>query len=90
MEGKSVNEKAQEIMNILRNKVVTYFPQKHRNISTDNQLFFTDKLARMKRKKQREYNKNRKSNRWKSMELDYKLQLDKAKKNSNIKMREPN
>ena len=90
MEGKSVNEKAQEIMNILRNKVDTYFPQKHRKISTDNQLFFTDKLARMKRKKQREYNKNRKSNRWKSMELDYKLQLDKAKKNSTIKMREPN
>ena len=76
-------------MNILQNKVDTYFPQKHRKISNDNQPFFTDKLARMKRKKQREYNKKRKSNRWKSMELDYKLQLDKAKKNYTINKSDP-
>ena len=80
LEDKEVNEKAYNLMHILHNKVNIFFPQKTRKITNDNQPFFTDKLVSAKRKKQREYNKNRKSTRWKSMDMEYKLQLNQAKR----------
>ena len=80
MKGKQVDEKARDMMQLLLTQVNKFFPEKNRKISNDNQPFFTEKLAKAKRKKQREYNKNRRSAKWKAMDLGYKFQLDTAKK----------
>ena len=51
-----------------------------KKITIDDQPFFSSKLRTMKRKKEREYDKNRKSSKWKKMDVQYKLEVKKAKK----------
>ena len=57
----SVDTQAKFLMESLQKKTDEYFPQKKRKIPSDNQPFFTRKLDALKRKKQREYTKNRRS-----------------------------
>ena len=77
---KNVDEKAHEMMTLIRKKTDEYFPLKQRKISSDNQPFYNLNLATLKRRKQREYSKNRKSPKWKNMDLKYKDMLDNAKR----------
>ena len=79
-QDKNMDEKAHDMMTLIKEKTDEYFPLKQRKIASDNQLFFTLNLATLKRKKQREYNKNRKSPRWKEMDSKYKIMLGKAKR----------
>ena len=58
----------------------TCFPQKRKTVFSENQPFFTDKLAKLKRKKCREYNKNRKSEKYNSLARIYNKELNNAKK----------
>ena len=74
------NQKAEILQNTLMKKYCTFFPEKTRIISNDSQPFFTEKLSRLKRRKGREYNKHRRSAKWKQMELIYNNELSKAKK----------
>ena len=76
----SAHKKMEVLQNILLNKYHEYFPEKLKTISSDDQPFYTDKLKRLKRKKSREYYKNRKSLRWEKINHEYKTELEKAKK----------
>ena len=52
---------------------------KSKTIFSDDDPYFYEKLKIMKRRKCREYNKNRRSARWYEMQSKYKIQLDKSK-----------
>ena len=57
------------------------FPMKSRLISNRNEPFYTDKLGNIKRKKLREFNKHRRSEKYIGLERLYKTELKKAKQN---------
>ena len=78
-QDKNVDEKAHNMMTLIKQKTDEYFPLKQRKIASDNQPFFTLNLATLKRRKQREYNKNRKSPRWTEMDSKYRIMLNRAK-----------
>ena len=78
--GKNAHEAASHLMTVLRTKTEDFFPTKSRNISSINQPFYSENLAVLKRQKQREYNKNRKSEKWKKLNLKYTSKLNIAKK----------
>ena len=74
-----INEKsADKNMEILQN-LLECFPEKFRIISSDDEPYYTAKLGKMKRKKCREYHKNRRSNKWKKLDDDYNDELENAK-----------
>ena len=79
--AENAHEMANALMVTLRKRTDEFFPTKSRKVTNDNQTFFSDKLATIKRKNQREYNKNRKSIKWKRMDIEYNLKLSSAKKN---------
>ena len=76
----NVHESAKEIMDLLKQKTEDFFPTKARKISSDNQPFFTEHLSKLKRRKQREYSKHRKSQKWIKMNIEYENKLNTAKK----------
>ena len=49
---KNVDEKAHEMMTLIKKKTDEYFPLKQRKISSDNQPFYNLNLATLKRRKQ--------------------------------------
>ena len=65
---------------MLLNKINEIFPKVKRKISSDDQPFFTEKLKRLKRKKSREYNKNRTSLKWQKLDKIFKKEISLAKK----------
>ena len=73
------NMKAQFLQNTLVSKVNEYFPEKTRIISCNDQPFFSYKLKNLKRKKAREYQKHRKSIKYKKLEELYQQELSKSK-----------
>ena len=79
-QNKNVHEEAHELMNTLRVKTDECFPLKTRKITSDNQPFYTEKLSILKRRKQREYNKHRKSTKWINLNIKYNDLLDDTKK----------
>ena len=76
----SADLKAEVLQNILVSKVEEYFPERVRIISCNDQPFFNQKLSQLRRKKSREYNKHRKSIRYKKLEDIYQKEWSKAKK----------
>ena len=77
----SASRKMEILQGMLVSKYHEHFPEKTRNVSSDDNPFFTDKLRKLKRRKCREYRKNRRSIRWKKMQCSYLEELEKAKKN---------
>ena len=75
----SAHRKAELLQHLLVKKYEEFFPEKVRKVSSDDQPFYTDKLARLKRKKGREYRKRRRSSRWISLENLYNNEVSKAK-----------
>ena len=59
--------RAEEILNVLSEKTAKFF-------------FFTEKLAGLKRREQRECNENRRFSKWLNMDSDYNEKLDFSKK----------
>ena len=76
----SAHTKLEVLQNLLIQKFHEYFPEKTRTIASDDQPFFTSKLEKLKRKKSREFHKHRKSIKWKVLNEEYLIELDKAKK----------
>lgn len=76
----NVHDAAKHLMEALKTKTDEFFPKKRRKITSDNQPFFSEKLAILKRRKQREYNKHRQSQKWKKLDLEYNRKIDTAKK----------
>ena len=77
----SASRKMEILQGMLVSKYHEHFPEKTRNVSSDDNPFFTDKLRKLKRRKCREYRKNRRSIRWRKMQCSYLEELEKAKKN---------
>ena len=75
----NAHEMAKYIMETLKEKTNEFFPFKTRKISSNNQPFFSETLSKLKRKKQREYNKKRKSMKWKKLDCEYRVKLNTAK-----------
>ena len=71
---------AANIMSSLKEKTDEFFPLKTRNVSDDNKPFFSTKLAVLRRKKQREYNEHRKSEKWRTPNSNFSDKLKEAKK----------
>ena len=61
-------------------KLNEFIPSKIRKISSDDQPFCTEKMKHLKRLKSREYNKNRRSNKWQKLNKLFKKEVSKAKK----------
>ena len=56
------------------------FPIKSKTVFTEKEPFFTDKLDKLRRRKSREYNKRRKSEKYLALSRIYKKELSLAKK----------
>ena len=63
----------------LLSKYEEFFPEKLCKIASDSQPFFTTKLQNLKRRKNREYHKHRKSKKWLKLDQIYEEALKEAK-----------
>ena len=77
----TVDEKVEIFHNSLLEKVDEFLPEKTRKISNDDQPFCTEEMKRLKRLKSREYKKNRKSLKWRDLNVKYQKEVSKAKRN---------
>ena len=77
----TVDEKVEIFHNSLLEKVDEFLPEKTRKISNDDQPFCTEEMKRLKRLKSREYKKNRKSLKWRDLNVKYQKEVSKAKQN---------
>ena len=77
----TAHKKAVVLQQLLLSKYHQFFPEKKRVISSDDQPYFSEKLATLKRKKCREYSRNRKSKKWETLNAIYVEELSKAKRN---------
>ena len=63
----SAHDKAAIFQSILLDKVNLFLPEKIFNFTSEDQVWATPEIKDISRKKKREYNKNRKSTKWKSL-----------------------
>ena len=77
---KSAHKKAVVLQQKLLDKYHHFFPEKKRIITSDDQPFFTERLSKLKRRKCREFNKNRKSKKWETLNALYVEKLLEAKR----------
>ena len=73
------HRKAELLQQLLVEKYEEFFPEKVRKVSSNDQPFYADKLARLKRKKAHKYRKRRRSSKWTSIENLYNAEVSKAK-----------
>ena len=78
-EEENVNKKAEIFQNLLLQKLEEFLPSKTRKVCTADQPFCTDKIKSIKRKKSREYQKHRKSLKWRQLNLQYQKEIAAAK-----------
>ena len=79
-EAKSASIKAELLQNMLVRKFHELFPEKTHRISSDDQPWITHKLKLQDRRKKREFNKHRKSEKWQKLNTDFKKSVSLAKK----------
>ena len=79
VEAHSVDHKAELLHETIMENVDKFLPQKIIKVSSDDSPWCTDKVKNLKRLKCREYNKHRKSEKWRDIEEKYQLALSKAK-----------
>ena len=80
MDEDSAHRKAEKFQNFLVSKYEEFFPEKVISISSDDQPFISTKLKRMKRRKSREYQKHRRSDKWNFLQKNYQAELEKSKR----------
>ena len=61
-------------------------PEKHRNISSDDQPWFDEILKKLDRRRRREFNKNRRSKKYQSLQKEYNSKCSSAKKKFFVSM----
>ena len=76
----SASEKADNLLSMLLNKYKDFFPIKTHNVSSDDQPWITHKLKAQDRRKKRELNKHRKSEKWYKISKEFKTDVKSAKK----------
>ena len=79
LDEQDANMKMSSLQQLLVSKYEHYFPQKTKIISSDDEPFFNDALKKLRRRKCKEYHKNRRSQKWYKMDLEYRAMLKKAK-----------
>ena len=77
---KSASDKMESFQRLLYQIFDQCFPTKIRTFFSKNQPFFTEKLEKLKRRKCREFSKNRKSKKFLDMQAIYRKELLNAKK----------
>ena len=80
LETKCVSKKAELLQSMVLSKVEQYLPVKHRKIAIDDQPWYTEELKKLKRRKCREYHKNRKSVKYLDLNSKYNKKLKLAKR----------
>ena len=63
----TANEKAENLQNLMLEKINKFLPEKKLKICSEDQPWFSDKLRKIDRKQKREYSKHKKSNKWKRL-----------------------
>ena len=76
----SAHRKAEILQNLLVSAFEELFPEKVKKVANDDQPFINEKLKKMKRKKCREFQKHRRSEKWRTLEEKYQDELGKTKK----------
>ena len=80
LEAESVDKKAEILQSMLLSKCNEFLPMKKRMISSDDQPFCTEEMKRLKRLKTREFNKHRRSVKWREINFLYKKEVKRAKR----------
>ena len=80
LEEKCAHKKADVFQTLFYNKYCQFFPEKTKYVSSDDQPFFNEKLKKLKRKKCREYQKKRSSEKYRNLNKKYEIELKKAKR----------
>ena len=80
-EAENADEKAEMFQKILVEKFNTLFPVKTRTINSDDQPWFSYKLKKLDRQRKRVYRREKRSPKWKRLDLLYKSELKDAKAN---------
>ena len=71
-EAESADEKAIQLQSMLVQSFEKFFPEKTLKINSDDQPWITHKLKALDRKRKREFHKNRRSEKWKSLNKVFK------------------
>ena len=82
----SVDVKAEQLHKMVMTKLDEFCPEKKIRISSDDTPWFNEQLKRLNRKKQREYNKNRNSPRYKKLQKLFVRREKEAKRSLKYKM----
>ena len=75
----SAHKKMELLQNLLFKKYEEFFPLKTKVVTSEDQPFFSQKLKMMRRRKVREYIKNRKSKKWHEMNKEYQVEVKRSK-----------
>ena len=75
-----VNEKLEKFHETVLSIYESSFPLKTRKITSQNQPWFNDFLTKLRRRKAREFNKNRMSPKYLELEKQYKTALKRSKR----------
>ena len=79
-DAKTSSEKAQIFHKEVMEVVDKIAPEKVRNISSDDQPWYTEHLKVLDRKRRREFRKGRRSDRYKTIQKEYNIKCSRAKK----------
>ena len=74
------NKQLATFQQIVYNMFDNCFPSKSQEITTENELWFNEKLSKLKKRKSREFNKNRRSSKYMRLQKVYKQQLSESKR----------
>ena len=76
----SVNEKAALLMTQILEALDQYLPKKVIRIASDDEPWYTQHLKKLDRRRRREYNKNRRSQKYRQLNSNYLDKVSRAKK----------
>ena len=77
--SESSHDKASVFQNMLLKKYDMFFPEKNRKINSDDAPWMTQKLKKMDRKRKRIYRKERRSEKWKMLDKNFKKEVKSSK-----------
>ena len=78
-QAESANDKAKIFQDTLIKALDQIFPEKIRNVSSDDQPWISHRLKVLDRKRKRIFHRERRSEKWKSLNKMFKKEIKKAK-----------
>ena len=86
LKAEGADTKAEILHNLVIRKLDELCPEKTRRIASDDRPWYTEQLKRLDRKRRREYKKNRRSNKYRSLKKLYDQKVAVAKRTFKSKM----